>query len=648
MKPKLFIFALLALLVASCTDEIDIPEPTAKEGEMVTINATIPQEDTRVTYHDNTRKLAWADNDQLLLAGYDGTTYIGNSTFTWTGEGNKFNGTAVAGATTYKAYYPASAITLDENGNTRLPADFWEQTQNGSSNKHLGDKLLLFDEEAKTLGQTFTLAMKNDIIRLFLRDIPKDIIRPQKVIWTVQTTAGGESRSAILNIDDVFIDPMNSTFDLIVYLAFDPGVMKIAENGKVKIKVIGTGGMYEWTSDNITAGKTYSPGKRYRQTVVGWTKRSMLTKILSYKIHVSESNTKYPILLKNTTTTTSPADLKIDWGDGTTTNIAQGQLLANAIAEHHYGNNTGDYTIKIYSSEADPTFQQMPQITFYNRFHASGDKLLREILDPFPNMGATDFNRCFKGCTGLTDIPAEFFKYNLQAESFMGCFSGCTGLTAIPTDPFKHNTEAKTFLDCFYNCNQLEGTIPEDLFKHNTKATSFSQCFYFCKKLSGSIPANLFRYNVQTETFDACFSYCYELTTVPTDLFRYNTKARSFAECFSCCYGLTSIPAGLFNNNTQTTDFSSCFYYCSHLQLRADIFPDPEVPENKNFFEGREMNFEKCFSKVGYNLAPSAGTAPKLWLFNGTSSWNFTDCFTGSTKLTNYNDIPASWGGGGS
>ena len=57
MKPKLFIFALLALLVASCTDEIDIPEPTAKEGEMVTINATIPQEDTRVTYHDNTRKL---------------------------------------------------------------------------------------------------------------------------------------------------------------------------------------------------------------------------------------------------------------------------------------------------------------------------------------------------------------------------------------------------------------------------------------------------------------------------------------------------------------------------------------------------------------------------------------------------------------
>jgi len=33
MKPKLFIFALLALLVASCTDEIDIPEPAGKRGK---------------------------------------------------------------------------------------------------------------------------------------------------------------------------------------------------------------------------------------------------------------------------------------------------------------------------------------------------------------------------------------------------------------------------------------------------------------------------------------------------------------------------------------------------------------------------------------------------------------------------------------
>jgi len=77
MKPKLFIFALLALLVASCTDEIDIPEPAAKEekapkaGEMVTIEASIPPE-TRVAYDDSDGSLSWQSGDQLRLAAYNG------------------------------------------------------------------------------------------------------------------------------------------------------------------------------------------------------------------------------------------------------------------------------------------------------------------------------------------------------------------------------------------------------------------------------------------------------------------------------------------------------------------------------------------------------------------------------------------------
>lgn len=128
MKLKLSIFALLALLLASCTQEIIIPETeeeVEKAGETVTINATIPQEDTRVAYNDGTRKLSWQTNDQLLLVGFDDTTYKGHSTFTYTGNGNQFNGTKVPGATTYKAYYPASAITLDGNGNVQFGTNFW-------------------------------------------------------------------------------------------------------------------------------------------------------------------------------------------------------------------------------------------------------------------------------------------------------------------------------------------------------------------------------------------------------------------------------------------------------------------------------------------------------------------------------------------
>ena len=57
MKFKLFLFALIALLMASCARE-PLPEPNIEqEGKLVTIRAAIPQE-TRVSYDDATLKLA--------------------------------------------------------------------------------------------------------------------------------------------------------------------------------------------------------------------------------------------------------------------------------------------------------------------------------------------------------------------------------------------------------------------------------------------------------------------------------------------------------------------------------------------------------------------------------------------------------------
>ena len=75
MKLKLFIITLLAIMVAGCTLE-PIPEPEKEGGKIVTISANISP-DTRVSYNDGTRKLAWESGDKLLLAGYDaGGTYI--------------------------------------------------------------------------------------------------------------------------------------------------------------------------------------------------------------------------------------------------------------------------------------------------------------------------------------------------------------------------------------------------------------------------------------------------------------------------------------------------------------------------------------------------------------------------------------------
>ena len=266
MKLKLFIIALLALLVASCTLE-PIPKPEQEAGKIVTISATVPGE-TRVAYDDDTRKLTWQTGDTLLLAGYDGTTYKGSEKFYWTG-GNSFQGIEVKGATSYKAYYPGEIITLDGNGNMQpLAADFWQQTQNGNGmTNHLRKKLLLIDRNANALDQTFNLALRCDILRFCLGGIPQDAGTLSRLIYTVET-ATGVFTSMTLNMTGVTISA--SLDSITAFLAFDPAVMGIAEDGKVTIRLVGNK-IYEW-SKIITNGMLYVAGKRYTANVSGvWT-----------------------------------------------------------------------------------------------------------------------------------------------------------------------------------------------------------------------------------------------------------------------------------------------------------------------------------------------------------------------------------------
>ena len=116
------------------------------------------------------RKLTWENNDQTAC-GYDGAPI--SEIFNWNG-GNTFQGQEVTGATSYKAYYPGDIITLDADGNVQLTANFWRQTQSGdNTTAHISKKLLLFDETANPFSETFSLVMKNSIIRFNLSGIPQ-------------------------------------------------------------------------------------------------------------------------------------------------------------------------------------------------------------------------------------------------------------------------------------------------------------------------------------------------------------------------------------------------------------------------------------------------------------------------------------------
>ena len=595
---------------------------------------------------------------QVVAGGYDALgNYKGKTTFTYSGT-NTFTGTPVTDATTYKVYYP-STVTLDANGNVQPIADsFWQQTQNGDNTAtHLQSKLLLFDEAANPLTETFSLVLKSSIMRFKLSGMSTNIGAIKSIIWTI-TTAGGEARSMTLNITNY---TYTSGAELTAFLAFDPTFMNIGTSGKVKITQVGDKS-YEWSTTN--SGKSYAAGNRYKAAVSG-TWEEVVPFI--YTIRTTEPSTTHRIRLRSAASTI-PAKLTIDWGDGSAnTIINQGPAASQILASHPY-TNAGDYTITIYSDQPNSSQIQFPQITF-NR-ETTGENLLTAVLTPFPNMGATSFENFFKSCSRLTSIPAELFKNNTgatnfgycfdcrrlssipaglfanntEASIFEYCFRGCHGLTSIPAELFSNNTKATTFKNCFYYCTGLT-SIPATLFNNNTLATSFWSCFANCEALT-SIPAGLFDTNTLATNFSSCFMNCFSLNgSIPAGLFYNNEQAESFSSCFANCSNLTgTTPTGLFVNNTEATNFYQCFFNCKRLQLTSDIFPDPAT--NPDFFKDRDMNFSGCFYSIGTNVV-SPGTAPALWNFNkGTGTWTTTDCFR-YAKVTDYNNIPSAWGGGG-
>jgi hypothetical protein len=401
MKFKLFLFALLALLMASCARE-PLPEPNIEqEGKLVTIRATIPS-DTKVSYEDsnipgNGGTLAWESGDQLMLVGYDDNgAYKGHNVFTFqTGSSGNFTGEAVSGATKYKAYFPADAVSFDSNNNV-LFNNVWQQTQDGNnSTAHLGDKLGLCDESGHGLDQLFTLAAKNNILRLNLSNIPDTLGTIKKVIWTVAPTPA-TTRSTILDVTN--FNNINYGESMTFYLAFDPSVMKIAAGGCVKITLIGNRS-YEWVT-SVNNDKNYAQGNtRYYASVnSGWNKVSPMM----YSIRTDVANTEHGIW-QTSASSNSPADLTIYWGDGSVNEaIGSGNPIAQKFASHTYA-SVGDYTVIIVSDETSYNNIQIPNITFNKQ--VTQEDLLTAVLTPFPYFRSNRFHNSILGMQQISLYP---------------------------------------------------------------------------------------------------------------------------------------------------------------------------------------------------------------------------------------------------
>ena len=104
------------------------------------------------------------------------------------------------------------------------------------------------------------------------------------------------------------------------------------------------------------------------------------------------------------------------------------------------------------------------------------------------------------------------------------------------------------------------------------------------------------------------------------------TKLRQLPENFK-------IPAGTTNLDGAFDWLAAFFSYDI-----SNMFPEEWATSSKTIsVKGMFRNGVKIYGTAPANL---------LWLSGNTFS-STTNCFQGCTQLTNYNDIPASWGGGG-
>lgn len=183
------------------------------------------------------------------------------------------------------------------------------------------------------------------------------------------------------------------------------------------------------------------------------------------------------------------------------------------------------------------------------------------VFDKLIRLSSADW--VFKGCTGLTALPAKLFAHNPHVTTFTQTFYECSGLTALPADLFRYTPNAQSFVYTFSYCTGLT-QLPAGLFSGLSQATTFSQAFRFCSGLT-ALPADTFSGCQKATSFNYVFASCTALTTLPERIFQDCSNALNFSNAFSNCTGLLRVPASLFSHNTLVTTFQSVFYSCYAL-----------------------------------------------------------------------------------
>lgn len=128
-------------------------------------------------------------------------------------------------------------------------------------------------------------------------------------------------------------------------------------------------------------------------------------------------------------------NITVDWGDSSSNNYN-----STGVKDHVYA-TAGTYTVKISGSFASSGNIRLGKV---------GNKsYLKATLAVGGITGLINFRETFQGCTGLTSLPADLFRYNtaVSTSGFYYTFSGCSKLQQRADIFFSSGEEATRFLN---------------------------------------------------------------------------------------------------------------------------------------------------------------------------------------------------------
>ena len=166
----------------------------------------------------------------------------------------------------------------------------------------------------------------------------------------------------------------------------------------------------------------------------------------------------------------------VDWGDGSALSTVTAYNDANRI--HTYSAN-GTYNVEIRGTCEGWSFNY------------GGDRLKIVAVVYWGDAGGFNgfkyLKSGFYGCANLTSLGTGVILPSgtgILSDGFYNTFSGCTLLTSIPTDLFRYNTACTDFSYCFYGCTKLQVLSTtfyepgEETTRFLNQIINFTDCFY--------------------------------------------------------------------------------------------------------------------------------------------------------------------------